>query len=94
LERRYYCKKLSKITYTDLEDILKSLSHTKGTSKNTLKKILNPIFKEALRRGEVNHNPADLLIRVKEDKKEKITKRTLEDSLVIVKKDLIKKTGS
>ncbi len=54
-------KKLSKIKYTDLSDILKSISHTSGTQHNQLKKILNPIYKEALRRGEVDTNPASLL---------------------------------
>jgi len=76
-------KKLSKITYTDLDNILKTLAHTKGTMHNQLKKILNPIFKEAIRRGEVDKNPAELLKRVTEKKKEKITKRTLEDSLTM-----------
>ncbi|WP_457744994.1 hypothetical protein [Sulfurimonas sp.] len=79
-------KKLSKITYTDLDDILKSISHTGATQHNQLKKILNPIFKEAMRRGEVDTNPASLLERHKEKKKEKISKRTTEDNLTIVKK--------
>lgn len=79
-------RKLSKISYSDLDNILKQLSHTKGTQHNMLKKILNPIFKEALKRNEVNSNPAELLKRVKEDKREKITQRTLEDSLTIVRK--------
>ena len=79
-------KKLSKITYADLDNILKQLSHTKGTQHNVLKKILNPIFKEALRRSEVDSNPAELLKRIKEDKKERVTKRTMESSLEIAKK--------
>lgn len=79
-------KKISKITYIDLDNILTSLSHTKGSMHNKLKKILNPIFKEALRRGEVNSNPAELLKRVKEDKKERITLRTMESSLTIARK--------
>ncbi|MDF1877780.1 tyrosine-type recombinase/integrase, partial [Sulfurimonas sp. SAG-AH-194-L11] len=79
-------KKLSKITYTDLDDILKSISHTGATQHNQLKKILNPIFKEAMRRGEVDTNPASLLQRHKENKKEKISKRTTEDNLIIVRK--------
>lgn len=79
-------KKLSKITYADLDNILKQLSHTKGTQHNMLKKIMNPIFKEALRRGEVNSNPAELLKRIKEDKKERVTKRTMETSLSMAQK--------
>jgi len=79
-------KKLSKITYTDLDDILKSIAHTSGTQHNQLKKILNPIYKEALKRGEVNSNPAALIERYKESKKEKISKRTTEDNLVLAKK--------
>jgi integrase len=79
-------KKISKVTYVDLDNILKSLSHTKGAMHNKLKKILNPIFKEALRRGEVNSNPAELLKRVKEDKKEKTTLRTMENSLTMARK--------
>jgi integrase len=79
-------KKLSKITYADLDNILRQLSHTKGTQHNMLKKIMNPIFKEALRRGEVNSNPAELLKRFKEDKKEKVTKRTMENSLSVAQK--------
>ena len=79
-------KKLSKIKYADLDDILKSISHTSGTQKNQLKKILNPIYKEAMRRGEVDTNPASLLERHKENKKEKISKRTEEDNLTMVRK--------
>ena len=79
-------KKLSKITYADLKNILKSIAHTSGTQHNQLKKILNPIFKEALRLGEVNTNPAELLVREKENKKEKISKRTTEDNLTMARK--------
>ncbi len=86
IEKKIGHKKLSNITFKDLDDILNSLSHTKGTSKNTLKKIMNPIFKKALQRGEVNTNPAEYLERVKVDKKERITKRSLESNLSIVKK--------
>ncbi|MEA2018249.1 MAG: tyrosine-type recombinase/integrase, partial [Campylobacterota bacterium] len=79
-------KKLGNITYSDLDDIIQSLAHTKGTSKNTLKKIVNPIFKKALQRGEINTNPAQHLERVKIDKKERISKRTDESNLLIAKK--------
>jgi integrase len=79
-------KKLSNISYADLDDIIQSLAHTKGTSKNTLKKIVNPIFKQALKRGEINNNPAEHLDRIKTDKKERISKRTDESNLTIAKK--------
>lgn len=79
-------KKLSKITYTDLDDIQKTLAHRKGTTLNTIKSLLNPIFKEAIRRGDILHNPVELIKRVKVDKRERITTRTLETSLSMIKK--------
>jgi integrase len=79
-------KKLNKITYSDLDNIIQNLLTNTGPSKNILKKILNPIMNDALKRGEINSNPALLLPHYKISKKEKLTYRTDEDSLTIARK--------
>ena len=42
-------KKLEKISYEDLKDILKKISNTKGSYQNNLKIILGPIFSKHLK---------------------------------------------
>ncbi|MCK5111670.1 MAG: tyrosine-type recombinase/integrase [Arcobacteraceae bacterium] len=79
-------KKLNKITYSNLSDILKSLSHTKGMYRNNLKRILNPIFREAIKRGELDKNIIELIETEKVDKMQKLTLRAIDNNLVIVKK--------
>jgi len=79
-------KKLSKITYDDLTEIINSLAHTKGTSRNTLKKILNPIMKEALKRNEITINEAAKLDHHKTYKREKLNKRIIETNIVVAQK--------
>jgi len=79
-------KRLDKITYTDLDNIIKNLSHTKSGYHKKLKQLLNPIFKDALKRKEIYSNPLDLIVIEKVDKKQKISLRSMDDNLVIVKK--------
>lgn len=79
-------KKLSKITYADLIEITDTLAHTKGTSRNTLKKILNPIMKEALKRNDITINEVEKLDHHKTEKREKLDKRINEDNLIVAQK--------
>lgn len=79
-------KKLDKITYANLKDILKTILHTKGMYQNRLKKTLNPIFKEAMKSGVIYENVVDMLETKRVDKKEKLTFRVIDDTLTIAKK--------
>ncbi len=79
-------KKLSKITYADLSEITDTLAHTKGTSRNTLKKILNPIMKEALKRNEIEKNEVEKLKNYKTEKREKLNKRINETNIIVAQK--------
>lgn len=86
IKKRIGHKKLHKITYQDLTSILDSISHTKGMYRNRLKLVLNPIFKEALKMGEVFKNPVNDIESEKISKKQKITLRASDDNLTIAKK--------
>lgn len=79
-------KKINKITFEDIGRIENSISHSKGAYQNRLKRILNPIFKEALTRREIYVNPLDIVKTKKVEKKEKIKFRSLDDNLTIVRK--------
>jgi len=78
-------KKLDKITYEDLEKILESLNHTKGSYRNRIYRILSPFFDESIKRGEIHINPCKFLKYEQVDKKEKIEKRVIEDKLTIAR---------
>jgi len=77
--------KLDKINYEHLENILKELDHTKGSYKNLIYRILSPIFKDSIKRGEIINNPCKLLDYVEVDKKEKIEHRVVDDHLEIAR---------
>lgn len=79
-------KKLSKITYQDLKKIKESISYSKGSYQNRLKRILKPIFDEGITRGEIFKNIVEDLKTEKVEKKEKISNRSLDDNLTIVRK--------
>ena len=77
---------LNKITYTDLEAILESINHTKGTYKNNVKNILNPIFEESIKREEIHKNPCKLLKLESLNVKESLSNRTKETHLELGRK--------
>jgi integrase len=79
-------KKLNKITYDDLTNLIKSIDHTKGSFKSTLKRILKPIFEEAVKRKEIFENPVSLLPVYTVEKKPKVSTRAIEANLTIARK--------
>ena len=80
--------KISKITYSHLDVILKKLSSTKCMNKKTLKNILNPIFTEQIKYGEIQNNPCDLLPKQQKEKREKITNRVENEDFLYILKEL------
>jgi len=78
-------KKLSKITYNDLDKILENMSGKQGGTKNTLKKLLFPIFDEAKKRGDIQKNITELLPSHKIGNDKNIELRTAESALSIVR---------
>ena len=79
-------KKLDKITYEDLTRIIQVISKTKGSYKSTVKRILNPIFIEALKRKEIFDNPVDLLSVYTVEKKQPLSERARDSNLTIARK--------
>jgi integrase len=79
-------KKLDKITYEDLTNLIKSIEHTKGSFKSTLKRILRPIFDEAVKRKEIFENPVALLPVYVVEKKQKVSLRAIDKNLTIARK--------
>lgn len=51
-------KKLHRITYSDLEKIISNMKKYQGGTKNRLKKLLYPIFDDAIKSGLVHKNIA------------------------------------
>lgn len=51
-------KKLHRITYNDLEKIIKNMANKQGGTKNRLRKLLYPIFDDAKKIGLVHKNIA------------------------------------
>lgn len=79
-------KKLNRITYSNLDDILDSLSGKSTSLKKKVSFILNPIFEKARKRGEVTDNPCIDLPTFETKKMEQIKYRSSENNLLIVKK--------
>lgn len=75
--------KLEKIKYSHLLDIRKNMIDNKGVSKNTLQRILNPIFDEAIKKNEITKSPSRLLETAPIERKEKLSDRSFDDSLEI-----------
>ena len=79
-------KKLNKITYEDLEKILMNIADRQGGTKNTLKKLLFPIFEEAIKKGHLQDNIIKKLNTHKIGNDKNIGLRTNEEALSIIKK--------
>lgn len=79
-------KKLNKITYEDLEKVLNNIADRQGGTKNTLKKLLYPIFEDAIKKGHLNENITKKLNTHKSGNDKNIGLRTNEEGLSIVRK--------
>jgi integrase len=79
-------KKISKITYDDLEIIYNNLSGNKGGSKNIIKRMLNGLFDNCIIKGLITKNIILDLKTQKAGKIKNIEEITGEDYLSIVRK--------
>ena len=78
--------KLDKIDYKDLTNITDNMTNSSAVHKNTLYRILNPIFNEAIKHKEITENPASHLVLEKNKQRESLTTRVREDNLKIIVK--------
>lgn len=79
-------KKLSKITYANLMEIVETFTLEQGSNRNMLKKLVNPIFKEALKHNEISKNVVDQIKHYSVSSKEDLNKRVKDDTLTTIKK--------
>ena len=85
-------KKLNKIEYQDLIEIISKLKADKKKAVwiNRLKQILNPIFKEALIRREIYINPCDAIKNEEVEVGDNIYEKIVSDDIVKIAKTLYK----
>lgn len=85
-------KKLNKITYDDLLKILenKDFLTKKSVWKNRLKQILNPIFKDAIKTGEIYINPCDKIDHFSVDETETVSSKIIDNNLLFLSQELYK----
>jgi len=83
-------KKLNKITYDDLLKILenKEFLIKKNVWKNRLKQILNPIFKDAIKQGEIFINPCDKVDHFKVEEVEPVSAKIIDDDLLYLSQEI------
>lgn len=80
--------KISKISYIHLDKIIKKLSYTQGMYRKKLKFLLNPIFEEQIKLGEIEKNPCSDLPKETTKKREKISNRVENDDFLFILKEL------
>lgn len=79
-------KRINKITYIDLMDIIDSMQKENGT-KNTLKRLLKPLFDDQIKKGNLQENVINKISTLKEPpSKQPLSKRTSEKPLDILRK--------
>ena len=78
-------KKIQKVTFSDLNDILLSVTHLSINYSNKLKIILNPIFDKAMKKKIILENPLDALVNKQAPPKTPISQRAFNDELFIAK---------
>lgn len=79
-------KKISKITYNDLQLVNDNLSHRQGGTRNTFKRMMRPLFEDCVKKGLLTKNIVELLETQSEGNDKNIELRTSEDYLSIVRK--------
>ena len=79
-------KKIEKITYEELLKIKHSMSGSGPKLKNTIRKILSPIYVEYMKSGVVRENQAKKLDNETEETDKDIALRSSESALEILKK--------
>lgn len=85
-------KKLNKITYEDLKNIIESKDFIvkKSVWKNRLKQILNPIFKDSMKQGLIFVNPCDNIEHFKIEEPEKLSDKTIDDNILFLSQEIYK----
>jgi integrase len=70
-------KKIEKITYEDIMNILNKFEHTQTSGKNRIITLLRPLFKEEQKKGYIINNVMDKVDKYQDKvKKEDLSKRT------------------
>ena len=82
-------KKLNKITYEDLKEIVDNMPTIQGGSKNRVQKLMYPIFDDAIKNGTLNDNPAKHLKIYKSGNDKNIKLRVKNNNLTIAR-ELVK----
>ena len=77
--------KLDKITYDDLKKVLRKIANRQPGTKNTLKRLLRPLFAEALKSGIIQENVVIKIDTFQESSDRSIEHRTSEDELSIIR---------
>lgn len=78
-------KKLNKITYEDLKEVVDNMPTIQGGSKNRVQKLMYPIFDDAIKNGTLNENPARHLKIYKSGNDKNIKLRSKNTNLTIAK---------
>lgn len=79
-------KKIEKITYKDLKDIHDKMTDVKSHTRNTIRRILSPIFEEYIKIGVIRENEAKKLNNEKHTTNKKLHLRSSDSALHILKK--------
>jgi integrase len=90
MKKKIGYKKLNKIKYIDLTNILECDEVIEKSSvwKNRLKQILNPLFKDALKKGEVYQNPCDMLENYNNEESENIYDKIIDNNILNIAQEL------
>lgn len=86
IEKELGQKKIVKITSKDIEKIIKTLEKKQATMFHQLKKILNPIFNEAIQRGEIKINPMPKINKPIQKIKKDLENRVADKPLIVIQK--------
>lgn len=77
--------KLDKISYDDLKKVLRKISDRQAGTKNTFKRLLRPLFAEAVKSGILQENVIEKIDTFQESSDRSIEKRTSENELDIAR---------
>ena len=78
-------KKIEKIRYEDIKKIIDNFGNNQNSSKNYVTSLLNPIFKEQVKKGNIIFNEVDKIDKVKIPVREKLEFRTNTKEINIIK---------
>ena len=78
-------KKISKIKYEDILKIVEKFGNNSNSSINYVLSLLNPIFKEQVKKGNIYINEVDKIDKVKTPIRERLELRTNTKELEIIK---------